>query len=97
MKQIKPTPSRFNRVTAAVLIALMGSWSSGPQTQLPQPGELQPVRFLSETKPRGEYILGPGDAVVIELIDVPEYSGIFTIGPDGTFTCHGCAPFTLKG
>ena len=30
------------------------------------------------------YILGPGDAVAIELLDVPEYSGVFTIGPDGT-------------
>ena len=23
------------------------------------------------------YILGPGDAVVVELLDVPEYSGVF--------------------
>ncbi|MBM5799030.1 MAG: polysaccharide export periplasmic protein, partial [Cyanobacteria bacterium K_Offshore_0m_m2_072] len=30
------------------------------------------------------YILGPGDAVQVELLDVPEYSGMFTIGPDGT-------------
>ena len=30
------------------------------------------------------YILGPGDAVQVELLDVPEYSGVFTIGPDGT-------------
>ena len=30
------------------------------------------------------YILGPGDAVVVELLDVPEYSGVFVIGPDGT-------------
>ena len=30
------------------------------------------------------YILGPGDAVVVELLDVPEYSGVFSIGPDGT-------------
>ena len=30
------------------------------------------------------YILGPGDAVVVELFDVPEYSGVFTIGPAGT-------------
>jgi polysaccharide export outer membrane protein len=29
------------------------------------------------------YILGPGDAVQVELLDVPEYSGVFTIGPDG--------------
>jgi len=30
------------------------------------------------------YILGPGDAVHVELLDVPEYSGVFSIGPDGT-------------
>ena len=30
------------------------------------------------------YILGPGDAVEIELVDVPELSGEFSIGPDGT-------------
>ena len=29
------------------------------------------------------YILGPGDSVMIELLDIPEYSGNFTIGPDG--------------
>ena len=29
------------------------------------------------------YVLGPGDGVQVELLDVPEYSGIFTIGPDG--------------
>ena len=30
------------------------------------------------------YILGPGDAVVVPLLYVPEYSGVFSIGPDGT-------------
>lgn len=30
------------------------------------------------------YILGPGDALEVELQDIPEYSGVFTIGPDGT-------------
>ncbi len=30
------------------------------------------------------YILGPGDALEVELQDVPEYSGVFSIGPDGT-------------
>ena len=32
----------------------------------------------------GSYILGPGDGLEIELVDVPELSGRFTIGPDGT-------------
>jgi len=39
--------------------------------------------------PRGRvvydsYILGPGDSLQIELIDIPELSGVFSIGPDGT-------------
>tara|TARA_B100000674_G_scaffold464151_1_gene445852 strand:- start:5806 stop:7077 length:1272 start_codon:yes stop_codon:yes gene_type:complete len=30
------------------------------------------------------YILGPGDSLQIEILDLPELSGNFTIGPDGT-------------
>lgn len=30
------------------------------------------------------YILGPGDTIEIELVDLPELSGRFPIGPDGT-------------
>ena len=30
------------------------------------------------------YILGPGDGLEIELLDLPELSGLFLIGPDGT-------------
>ena len=30
------------------------------------------------------YILGPGDELDIELLDLPELSGVFNIGPDGT-------------
>ncbi len=30
------------------------------------------------------YILGPGDSLQIELLDIPELSGTFAIGPDGT-------------
>ena len=30
------------------------------------------------------YILGPGDSLQIELLDLPELSGYFSIGPDGT-------------
>ena len=29
------------------------------------------------------YILGPGDVLNIELLDLPELSGQFSIGPDG--------------
>jgi polysaccharide export outer membrane protein len=30
------------------------------------------------------YILGPGDSLQIELLEIPELSGTFAIGPDGT-------------
>ena len=30
------------------------------------------------------YILGPGDGLQIEILDLPELSGSFSIGPDGT-------------
>ena len=30
------------------------------------------------------YILGPGDGLQIELLDLPELSGIFFVGPDGS-------------
>ena len=45
-----------------------------------------PLELRADThRPKQDaYILGPGDAVVVELLDVPEYSGISTIGPDGT-------------
>ena len=40
---------------------------------------IQPNRAVSDT-----YILGPGDALLIELLNIPELSGTFAIGPDGT-------------
>ena len=30
------------------------------------------------------YVLGPGDGLQIELLDLPELSGRFSIGPDGS-------------
>ena len=30
------------------------------------------------------YILGPGDSLVLEILNIPELSGTFSIGPDGT-------------
>ena len=70
------------------------------QTQLPEEKTLQAGKTLTITgqvpvsartarpfptaQTQGAYILGPGDALIVELLDVPEYSGIFTIGPDGT-------------
>ena len=40
---------------------------------------IQRTRAVPDT-----YILGPGDKLLIELFEVPELSGVFSIGPDGT-------------
>ena len=47
------------------------------QRALPE-SQIQNARVAHDT-----YILGPGDRLHIELLDLPELSGVFTIGPDG--------------
>ena len=74
---------------AALLPALMLSTpalpaqQNGDSTDTYESGALQSsnkrlnVRFDA-------YILGAGDRVQIELLDLPDFSGVFSIGPDGT-------------
>ncbi|CRY91215.1 polysaccharide biosynthesis/export family protein [Synechococcus sp. WH 8103] len=54
----------------------------------PAPSEAtQSVSLSTEERSRvifDAYILGPGDGLDIELLDLPALSGRFTIGPDGT-------------
>ena len=48
-------------------------------------GQTRSVPIAKRTKVNYDaYILGPGDGLQIELLDLPELSGRFTIGPDGT-------------
>jgi polysaccharide export outer membrane protein len=44
----------------------------------------QPATQPVDPKSTDTYILGPGDQLSVELIDIPEYTGLFTIGPDGS-------------
>jgi polysaccharide export outer membrane protein len=67
--------------SASLLVAafVMGNGPSSAAASTPIGSTPQANRAVADT-----YILGPGDALVVELLDVPEYSGVFTIGPDGT-------------
>ena len=47
--------------------------------QVPSAASPQRARVVYDS-----YILGPGDSLQIELLDIPELSGTFSIGPDGT-------------
>jgi len=63
----------------ASALALIGV---APSTQAQTPSAPRPAersRVVYDA-----YILGPGDSLQIELLDIPELSGTFSIGPDGT-------------
>ena len=48
-------------------------------------GQKQPLQLEQLTQFNYDaYILGPGDNLQIELLDLPELSGRFSIGPDST-------------
>ena len=52
---------------------------------LVNPAQEQPLPLEERAQLKYDtYILGPGDGLLIELLDLPELSGIFLIGPDGT-------------
>ena len=61
------------------------------------PAKLGTLRPLSTARTKDSYILGPGDAVVVEILDVPEYSGVFTIGPDGTLYLPRLRSLSVEG
>jgi polysaccharide export outer membrane protein len=70
--------------SSLAVLALLSPWPALAQGARQGP---QPVQGNSRGSGRAivdSYMLGPGDAVQVELLDVPEYSGIFAIGPDGT-------------
>jgi polysaccharide export outer membrane protein len=61
--------------------------TAAPAVEAAQPA---PARAASTNGPQRSrmvhdaYILGPGDSLQVELLDIPELSGTFSIGPDGT-------------
>jgi polysaccharide export outer membrane protein len=61
--------------------------ATAPAVEAAQP---LPARAPSTSAPQRSrvvydtYILGPGDTLQVELLDIPELSGTFSIGPDGT-------------
>ena len=69
---------------------LAASLVFSPASLHAQPAPSESSRSLSlSTEERSRvtfdaYMLGPGDGLDIELLDLPELSGQFTIGPDGT-------------
>lgn len=77
--------NRSKLVIALGALALqLNAHCSGAQADGTEPSA-SPVQLEHrENFSHDTYILGPGDGLEIELVDLPELSGIFVIGPDGT-------------
>ena len=61
-------------------------------------GHSQPVPLEQRAKVMYDtYILGPGDVLQIELLDLPELSGRFSIGPDGTLYMQRLRALYVEG
>jgi len=68
-------------MAAALLLAAVPAVQAAQPlpARAPSANALQRSRVVYDA-----YILGPGDSLQVELLDIPELSGTFSIGPDGT-------------
>jgi polysaccharide export outer membrane protein len=68
-------------MAAALLLAAANAGQAAKPlpAKAPSANALQRSRVVYDA-----YILGPGDSLQVELLDIPELSGTFSIGPDGT-------------
>jgi len=81
----RPVAERFGIgwLTAALLVAPQ----LAPLAALAAPANAKRLTLAPLQRTRvtyDTYLLGPGDSLQIELENIPELSGNFTIGPDGT-------------
>ena len=69
----------------APLVAAQNLTKEQKTENIVEQGQKQPLALERRTEVTYDsYILGPGDRLEIELLDLPELSGQFSIGPDGT-------------
>ena len=81
---------RHKLLSSLALLPTLMLFSPAVQAQQGQiPTEVNTSIVTENSKQRlnvryDTYILGAGDTIQIELLDLPDLSGEFTIGPDGT-------------
>ena len=76
------------RTAVETFVRFLGAWTllTGNLAMAAAPAT-PPIPLSAGERSRDiydSYILGPGDSLQIELLDIPELSGTFSIGPDGT-------------
>ena len=87
-------------VALSVSLSLYAPQAQAQSEQLEEKGvprSEQAYQALPRKQTGNDYILGPGDSVLVELLDVPEYSGVFTIGPAGTIYLPRLRSLSVEG
>ena len=80
---MKKTRQKRAFALLSLIAALHTPWANSQDNQ--ERVTAHPSAYAQRVKPAYDtYILGPGDGLEIELVDLPELSGLFSIGPDGT-------------
>ena len=89
--------SRWLCLAALVSVAGCFQASTVSAQSSPRGSAEQPLPLEQRAKINYDaYILGPGDGLQIELLDLPELSGRFSIGPGGTPAFHA-GPLVPRG
>jgi len=78
-KSKKAVRAAIGAIGASALLSLNVALAADPTTTPTAVTPRERSRVIYDS-----YILGPGDSLQIELVDIPELSGTFSIGPDGT-------------
>jgi len=71
-------------LAAALALATPAGIAAPARSAAPIPAANAPTALQRSRVVYDAYILGPGDSLQVELLDIPELSGTYTIGPDGT-------------
>jgi len=76
--------SSLNKATCVAISLCVGIASFSPAGLADQPSRKSQIVKSNVNVASTTYLLGPGDVLQVEILDVPELSGNYAIGPDGT-------------
>jgi len=84
--------------TLSLAVLPLAGWAQ-PKPQLKQatPAQIRPAPAQPLRPSYDAYILGPGDSLEVGLLNIPELSGRFSIGPDGTLVLPRLRALNVEG
>jgi polysaccharide export outer membrane protein len=89
---------RRPKAIGGVAAALLPAATPAVQAAQPLPARAPSANALQRSRVvYDSYNLGPGDSMQVELLDIPDLSGPFSIGPDGTMNLPRLRALVVEG